>query len=359
MTDLRLAVIGAGHLGKIHTRLAQQLPGVQFVGIVEPHDETRCALAAEHDTLACAHHDDILDRIDAAVIAVPTKFHHTVALDLIEAGKHVLIEKPIATTLDEADELVAAAQLHGVVAAVGHVERFNPALTAAAGYVRAPKYIEAARTGGFTFRSTDVGVVLDLMIHDLDVALALADSEIVDIQALGIAVFGPHEDMAQARLTFANGCVANLSASRTSFAAQRVAHVYTEDAYARIDFGARTARIVQLGPQLARRGVNIAALSASEKQHVREQLFADPDFLPITDVAPTDCNPLLDEQQDFCDAIRFGRPPRATARAGREALWAAQRVLQSIQRHQWDGTPLGRIGPDALPGERLPLRKAG
>jgi len=359
MTNIRLAVIGAGHLGKIHTRLAQQLQGVEFVGIVEPHDETRCALAAEHEMLACAHHDDLLDRIDAAVIAAPTKFHHGVAMDLIEAGKHVLIEKPITTSLEEADELIRAAEVNNVVAAVGHVERFNPALCAAAGHVKSPKYIEASRTSGFTFRSTDVGVVLDLMIHDLDAVLALVDSEIVDVQALGITLFGPHEDMVQARITFANGCVANVSASRTSFVAQRITHVYSERAYAQIDFGARKARLVELGPQLAVRGVNVASLSAEQKQHIRENLFVDRSLLPICDVEPPECNPLLDEQQDFCDAIRFGRPPRVTARAGRDALAAAHLVLRSVERHQWDGSPLGRSGPDALPGGHVPLRKAG
>ena len=171
MNNLRLAVIGGGHLGKIHIRLAQQLQGVDFVGLVEPHDETRCALAAEHETLACAHHDDIIDRIDAAVIAAPTKYHHAVAMDLIEAGKHVLIEKPITTTLAQADEITTTAESQNVIAAVGHVERFNPALASAAAHLKSPKYIEASRTSGFTFRSTDVGVVLDLMIHDLDCIL--------------------------------------------------------------------------------------------------------------------------------------------------------------------------------------------
>ena len=359
MNNVRLAVIGAGHLGKIHTRLAQQLEGVEFVGVVEPHDESRCAIAEEHDILACAHHDDIIDRIDAAVIAAPTKFHHSVAMDLIEAGKHVLIEKPITVTLDEADDIVRAAEQHNVVAAVGHVERFNPAFSAAAAHVKSPKYIEASRTSGFTFRSTDVGAVLDLMIHDLDAVLALVNSEIVDIQALGITIFGPHEDMVQARLTFANGCVANISASRTSFVSTRMTHVYAEDAYAQIDFGARKARVVNLGEQLADRGVDIYSITDEQRQHIREHLFEDPALLPITDITPPECNPLQDEQQDFCDAIRFGRAPRVTARAGRETLWAAQRILSSIQRHRWDSSPQGRIGPDAQPLQSLPLRKAG
>ena len=363
MKDIRLAVIGGGHLGKIHIRLAQQLAGVKFVGLIEPHDETRCQLADEHETLGCAHHEDLIDRIDAAIIAAPTKFHHEVALDLMEAGKHVLIEKPITSTLSQADELIAAAEANNVVAAVGHVERFNPALSAAAAYVKSPKYIEATRTSGFTFRSTDVGVVLDLMIHDLDCILAMVDSPLIDVQAMGMTLFGPHEDMVQARLKFANGCIANVSASRTSFTAQRVTNVYADGAYAQIDFGNRTTKIVAPGEQLARRGIDIHQLSEKQKQHIREQLFNDPSLLPVTDIAAPQCNPLLDEQQDFCDAIRFGRSPRVTARAGREALWAAYRILQSVERHQWDGTQLGRTGPQALPSHipvttQQPLRKA-
>ena len=358
MENIRLAVIGGGHLGKIHIRLAQQLQGVEFVGLVEPHDASRCALAQEHDTLACAHHDDMLDRIDAAIIAAPTKFHHEIAMDLIEAGKHILIEKPITKTLAQADEIIRAAEESKVVVAVGHVERFNPALAAAATHIKSPKYIEAARTSGFTFRSTDVGVVLDLMIHDLDCILALVDSRLVDVQGLGVTVFGPHEDMVQARLTFANGCVANVAASRTSFEAKRITHVYSESGYAQIDFGSRSASVVSLGEQLAG-GIDIHSLSEQEKQHVRENLFADPNLLEIRNIEPAECNPLLDEQQDFCDAIRFRRAPRVTAQAGRDALWAAHRVLQSVERHQWDGSTLGRTGANVRPTDAItPSRKA-
>ena len=358
MSQLRLAVIGAGHLGKIHTRLAQQLEGANLIGIVEPADEVRCALAEEHGILGCTHHDDIVDHIDAAIIAAPTKFHHAVALDLIEAGKHVLIEKPITSTLDEADELIAAAKTHQVVAAVGHVERFNPALSAAAPQIPGPKYIEASRTSGFTFRSTDVGAVLDMMIHDLDAVLALVQSEIVDVKALGITLFGPHEDMVQARLTFANGCVANISASRSSFVSQRVTHVYSESGYAQIDYASRTARVAEVGPSIGERSIDIYALSANEQQHIRDHLFTDTSLLPLKEMEAGDCNPLLDEQQDFCDAIRYGRQPRVTASAGRDALQAANLILQSVAQHQWDGSAQGRIGPDALPAGGFPQRKA-
>lgn len=359
MKPLRLAVIGTGHLGRIHTRLCRTLEGAELAGVVEPVEAARQAIAAEFETTGYAHHREIVDQIDGAIIAAPTQFHYEIALDLIQAGKHVLVEKPITTSVTQADELIAAAAEQQVVLSVGHVERFNPALAAVLPQVRNPKYIEARRTSGFTFRSTDVGVVLDIMIHDIDAVLALADSPLVDVQAMGITLFGPHEDMVQARLEFASGCVANVSASRTSPDVVRQTQIFSEEGYASVDFASRTAKVIRPGEELARRGIDVHALSSDQKQHIREQLFADPSLLPTTDVPIPDANPLLDEQQDFCDAIRTGRLPRVTGEAGRAALWTAQRILQSVARHQWDGTPHGRRGADVLLPAPMPLRKAG
>jgi predicted dehydrogenase len=358
MNDIRLAIIGTGHLGRIHTRLARSLKGAQLVGIVEPVDAAREAVAKEFGTTGYAKYGDILAQIDAAIVAAPTCFHHQISMDLIRAGKHVLVEKPITTTVTEAEELIAAAEAAGVVLAVGHVERFNPAYANARPHIRSPKYIEACRTSGFTFRSTDVGVVLDIMIHDIDAVLALVDSPLVDVQALGVTLFGPHEDMVQARLTFASGTIANISGSRCSYAVKREMKVYGESGYAGIDFGTREACIVSPGAALAARGIDIHKLSADQKQHIREKLFADPALLPMQEIPAVEANPLQDEQQDFCDAIREGRAPRVTGQAGRDALWTAQRILRAIARHQWDGSLEGRIGPNVTASDALPLRKA-
>jgi predicted dehydrogenase len=358
MNDVRLAVIGTGHLGRIHTRLARSLRGAQLVGIVEPVAAAREAVATEFATAGYAHYSDFLSQIDAAIIATPTCFHHQVGMDLIRAGKHVLVEKPITTTVTEAEELIAAADSQGVVLAVGHVERFNPAYVRALPHIQSPKYIEARRTSGFTFRSTDVGVVLDIMIHDIDAVLALVDSPLVDVQALGITLLGPHEDLVQARLTFANGAVANLSGSRCSFVVTRQMQVFSEAGYAGIDFGTRETCIVVPGARLASRGVDIHALSADQKQHIREQLFADPSLLPLARLPAAEANPIQDEQQDFCDAIRAGRAPRVTGQAGRDALWTAQRILRAVQRHHWDGSLEGRSGPQPVSLTAAALRKA-
>lgn len=358
MSAVRLAVIGAGHLGKIHTKLARGLQDVELVGFVEPLDAQREAVAKELGVAGFAHHHDVLSQIDAAIIATPTKFHHAVALELLQAGKHVLVEKPITTTLAEADELVSTAKQHKVALAVGHVERFNPVLRAVTPELGAPKYIEASRTSGYTFRSTDVGVVLDLMIHDIDVVLSLVDSPIVDLQALGVAVLGPHEDMAQVRLTFADGCIANITASRTSFAGCRQMKIFAERGFASLDFNTREAQVVHLGSSIAERKIDVHQISAESKQHVKDHLFDDPALLAKHTIPAPEANPLLDEQQDFIAAIREGCDPRVSGRAGREALFAAQQILRSIARHKWDGTHHGRVGPQALPFDAQPLRRA-
>jgi predicted dehydrogenase len=334
------------------------LQGVELVGFVEPLEAQRAAVAKELGVAGYASHREIMSQIDAAIIATPTKVHHSVALELLHAGKHVLVEKPITQTLAEADELILAAKQAKVALGVGHVERFNPVLRAITPELGAPKYIEASRTSGYTFRSTDVGVVLDLMIHDIDVVLSLVDSPIVDLQALGVAVLGPHEDMAQVRLTFADGCVANITASRTSFVGRRQMQVFAERGYAALDFNSREAQVVHLGDSIAQRAFDVHNIAAEVKQHIKDHLFDDAQLLAKHTVPPPEANPLFDEQQDFITAICQGCEPRVSGRAGREALFAAQQILRSISRHKWDGTHHGRIGPQALPLDTQPVRRA-
>ena len=257
MNPLRVAVIGAGHLGRIHTRLLRGRADIEFLGIVEPSAETRQRVATEFQTTGYATVEEIWDRLDAAVVVTPTKYHHAVTLPLLEHGVHCLVEKPITFSLDDADELIAAARRHDRVLQVGHVERFNPALTTIRPHLGPARYIEATRTSGYTFRSIDIGVVLDLMIHDIDIVLALAQSAVVDVRAIGTPVLGPHEDMAQARLEFASGCVANLTASRTSFQQQRTLQIYSPTAFAALDLGTRQAKLVRVGDKIARGQVDV------------------------------------------------------------------------------------------------------
>ena len=351
MKPLQIAVVGAGHLGRIHARLIQSLENVELVAVVDPVEQARRQIEEQLAVETLSHHDQLIGRIDAAVIAVPTQLHHQVSLQLLEQGIHLLVEKPITSTLAQADRLVAAAEEQGLVLQVGHVERFNPALAAVARHLQHPKYIEATRTSGYTFRSTDIGVVLDLMIHDLDVTLSLVRSPVVDVSAIGISVLGNHEDMAQARLTFENGCVANLSASRTSFVAQRTMQVFSQRCFASIDFAAQTAKLIHPSEKILRRQIDIETLSPEEKLAISDSLFTD--LLPVEGIASPKNNAILDELTDFADSIRQSRSPRVSGSQGRDVLAVAEQILAKIALHHWDGTADGAQGPLVIAGSSI------
>lgn len=343
MSKLRLAVVGVGHLGKIHARLARQLPDVELVGVVDPSTEARAAVAAELNVPAHADHAPLLGQIDAAIIATPTRLHYAVAQDLLAHGVHTFIEKPVTLNVGDADDLIQLAESRGLVLQVGHVERFNPALVAALPHVGEPKYIDAARCGPYSCRSTDIGVVLDLMIHDIDVALSLVAGDLTSVSALGAAVIGPNEDWAQARLTFAGGCVVNLRASRVAWTAQRTMEVVCSDCLAAIDYGARKSQVMRHGDAVASGEFDIHALSPAERTHLKDHLFTE--YLPLTDLPVVETNALLEEQREFAGAIRGQTEVRVSGRDGRRALDVAERILAEIAAHRWDGTAVGPIGP--------------
>jgi predicted dehydrogenase len=337
----RVAVVGVGHLGKIHARLLGQLPPVELVGVVDAIAETRSQVAADLQTTAYADHRQLLGKIDAAVVATPTRDHYAVASELLAAGVHVFVEKPIALNVADADDLIATAEANRCVLQVGHVERFNPALTAAAPQIREPKYIDAVRATGYSCRSTDIGVVLDLMIHDIDIVLSLVRDDVVDVQSLGAAVFGPNEDWAQARLTFAHGCVANLTASRVSDLPQRSLHVVSADGFTRVDLAAKTASVVRTSRAVRCGEVDVHELSPAQKTHLKDNLFTD--YLPLEQLAISDCNAIAAEHQDFLQAIAAHSEVRVSGRDGRRALDVAERILAEIAAHRWDSA--GASGP--------------
>lgn len=347
MSRLRLAVVGVGHLGRIHARLASKIPAIELVAVVDSRPDARAALAAETGTRAVADYIDLIGEIDAAVVATPTFTHHRVASDLIRAGVHVFVEKPITPTLAEADELVQMARRRGMVLQVGHVERFNPAFVCVQDRLQDPKFIEARRQSGYTFRSTDVGVVMDLMIHDIDATLALVQSPVVSVDALGISVMGDHEDMVSARLHFASGAVASLIASRTSYAPARVMQVFTPRRFAAIDFAARTATVVEPRPELLQRQLSVASLDEETRSRLREQLFQE--LLVKQDVTAVETNAIEHELIDFAQAIRSGGEPRVSGADGRDAVAVAEKVLECVRQHAWDGAEGRRVGPLAVP----------
>jgi predicted dehydrogenase len=361
---LKTAVVGAGHLGRIHARLLASLEEVELVAVVDSALSQAQRVAAEHGVAALADHREVAELAEAAIVATPTVTHHAVGLDLLEAGLHVFIEKPLAPKNAEAADLVEAAQRRGRVLQVGHVERFNPAFAAAAPWLHRPQYLEAERTSGYTFRSTDIGVVFDLMIHDIDLALSLAQSPVVRIDALGVSIFGRHEDIAQARLTFANGCVANLTASRASYAASRTMRAFTASGFASLDFAAPSAKMVRPSEAFAGGAIDFEMLSAAEKQTVRERLFSD--HLCLEELPLTPRNAIRDELRDFAASISLNCQPQVDGRQGLEAVVVAERVLDAIAAHRWNTDsgilcgPLAGLqaAPLALPAEATPRRRA-
>ena len=357
MNRLRIAVIGTGHLGRIHTRLIHAVDGVDLVGVVDPIAEAREKVAAEFRTTDYAHHREVIDKIDAAIIATPTVYHHAVGMELLAAGKHLLIEKPICASRAQAEDLAAAAEARGVVLQVGHVERFNPAFTAVREHLTKPKYIEAVRTSGYTFRSTDIGAVLDIMIHDLDLVLDLVQSEVVNVHAVGVSLFGGHEDMAQARLQFANGCVANLSAARCSDEQRREMKVFTPNNYAAIDFAKLTTKRICPNKEVLHGKVAFQDVSPDQREQLKARLFTE--VLPIEEVAVEARNAILDEQNDFINSIRGGTAPRVTGRQAARVLAVAEEILTKIAGHDWSGAPTTWNWPRVVPTEELPQRKAG
>lgn len=353
MNKMRVGVVGAGRLGGFHAQKLAGMQAVELIGVADPVEVSCNRVAAQCHTQAITDHCQLFDQVEAVVIAAPTQLHHRLGMDFLKRGIHVLMEKPLATTRAEADELVDAASQAGVVLQVGHVERFNPAFSAALPVVggadaqAAPKYIEAVRSSGFTFRSTDIGVVLDLMIHDIDLVLSLVRSPVRKVEALGLSVLGGHEDVANARIEFESGCVAALSAARVSYEAARRMHVWTLGAFAGIDFATRKAMLVRASDALRHRQFNIEALSPEELEHYKQHLFEE--HLPQEQLQFDAVDALCLELEDFVGAIREERSPRVTGEQGRDAVAVAEQILAKIQTHAWDGESEGLVGPLAVP----------
>ncbi len=264
------------------------------------------------------------------------------------------MEKPLASTGKEAAELVELARRNSALLQVGHVERFNPAFVAVQPHLSAPKYITAVRRSGFSFRSTDIGVVLDLMIHDIDLVLSLVRSPLRQVEALGLALFGRHEDVANARLSFENGCVAELSAARVSRSPARTIDIWSARALASLDLSTRTATVLRPSDVLLRRDLDVEQLTAPARDALKERLLVD--HLPQEQLTVEPRDQITAELEDFAESIQMGRAPLVSGEAGRDAVDVAERILAKIARHAWDGTPEGRIGaaavqqPQIIPG---------
>ena len=303
---IRVAVIGVGHLGRHHARILADLPGAALAGVVDIDAGRAREIAAQCRTEVLSG-DELPGRVDAVTIAVPTESHAAVAAPLLERGIPVLVEKPIAGSAEEAGRLRELAERRGVILAVGHTERFNPAVDAARRYLHAPRFIEGHRLGTFSPRSLDIDVVFDLMIHDLDVVLSLVDSPVERIDAVGVPVLTPRIDIANVRLKFGSGCIANLTASRISRDRVRKIRFFQPDSYVSIDYAAQDLEVWRLVRQ-----AGSAPVIEGGKEAVPNE------------------EPLRRELRDFVEAVAGGRQPRVTARDGCRALELAERITQEM-----------------------------
>jgi predicted dehydrogenase len=305
--DLRMAVVGVGHLGRHHARLLASMDGVRLVGVVDTNEPRAKEIAASAGTVAMTSWRDLAGAVDAVTIAVPTEAHLEVALGIIAEGVHVLVEKPLARSVAEADAIIAAAAARGVRLAVGHTERFNPAVTAARGHLRHPRFIEVHRLGTFPERSLDIDVVFDLMIHDLDLLLSIVGEPVVTVEAVGVPVLTPRIDIANVRLRFEGGCIANLTASRISRDRVRKIRFFQPKGYLSIDYAAQEVEHWTLGT-----GPGGAPAIQGGKLDVAKD------------------EPLRCELEDFVRAVGDNRPPRVTGEQGRDALRLATTIVERM-----------------------------
>ena len=309
MSKLKCAVIGTGYLGKFHAEKYAALDDCELVAVVDINEQAAKDVAEKHNAQALTDYSSLLGHVDAVSIVVPTSLHHSVSRDFLNAGAHVLVEKPITVTVEEADELIAIAQQKNVILQVGHLERFNPAVMGLDKEEK-PLFIEAHRLAPFNPRANDVSVVLDLMIHDIDIILALIDSDIERIDASGTAVLTQGTDIANARLTFKNGCVANVTASRISMKMERKMRMFRPSSYISVDFQNKVLTKHKTGDKEMFPGVPEIV---SE-----ESVFEGGDAL-------------MEEIKHFVDCIRTGNNPLVSGVAGRRALKTAIEITTLLE----------------------------
>jgi predicted dehydrogenase len=321
---INIGVIGVGHLGSLHSKMYDEIETANFVGVFDVNEEKRNEVASKYRVKAFASMDELLRVVDAVSIATVTMTHFEVAKHVLMAGKHVLIEKPITSTLAEADELIAIAKQKNVLIQVGHIERFNPAIISLESYQMKPMFIESHRLAQFNPRGTDVAVVLDLMIHDIDIILSLVNSPVKQIDASGVAVVSDTPDIANARLQFENGCVANVTSSRISRNKMRKMRMFQSNAYIAIDFQLGSADVFRLGNEGEGSIWSTMLLGQiGEGKKKRSIIYEQPEIKKI--------NALKYELESFINAVQNNSRPIVNGEDGRMALDVAQQIMNKIQ----------------------------
>jgi len=307
-----MGVIGVGYLGKFHAEKYAAMPGVILAGVADPAEQTARAVAEKCRTRYFADYSEMLPHCDAVSIVVPTTLHHRVAKECLAAGKDVLIEKPMTTTLAEADDLIAFGEKRKLILQVGHLERFNPAVMAMEQYLTHPLFIESHRIHMFKPRGLDVDVVLDLMIHDIDIILSIVNSPIAQIHTVGVPVVTPMTDIANARLIFENGCTANVTVSRISKDNIRRIRVFQPRCFVSVDYGSKEITVIRLSKEKNDLGL--------PKEEIVKSSFAEADSLAL-------------ELADFVANIRRRSRPKVSGHEGRLALDVALRIMGQIKEH--------------------------
>lgn len=313
MSNLRCAVIGVGYLGKFHAQKYAALDGAQLVAVADASEENAKAIAAEHGAEYTTDYRELLGKVDAVSIVVPTQLHHEVAKAFLEKGCHVLVEKPITVTVEQAEELIQIAKKNNAVLQVGHLERFNSAMLALDNVLKVPKFIESHRLASFNPRGADVSVILDLMIHDIDLILNIVKSPVKSIQTNGLPVLSSDIDIANARIQFENGCVANVTASRASNKAERKMRIFQEEVYISVDFQDKKLAIHRKGDKEMFPGIP----EIISEESVYEQSDA-----------------LLAEITAFIDSIVNGTPPAVSGEDGKQALETAIQISEILSSNK-------------------------
>ncbi|HUE16091.1 MAG TPA: Gfo/Idh/MocA family oxidoreductase [Planctomycetaceae bacterium] len=345
MKRLRVGVVGTGALGRHHARIYSALDTTELVGVADTSAERGPAVAESCRTRWFQDFRSLFGEVDAVSIAVPTVAHQAVASEFLKRRIAVLVEKPLAANVAEAAALVTTAERTRTTLQVGHVERFNPAAQVARRLAESPRYIRAERMSPYAFRSTDIGVVLDVMIHDIDLVFDLAGSPLVDVEAFGVSILGENEDCVQARLRFENGCVADLSASRVHPTSRRSMQIWSKAGCVSVDLMSRevvhftpTDRLLKGESPLAR-----ARRPGADIEQLKGEIFGQYLHVERPEVPAADA--LTAELSSFADCVIHGRQPVVDGRAALAAMQAADRILQSVAAHRWNGREAGPIGP--------------
>ena len=334
MDKIRTAVVGVGKMGGIHAKVYDSLPQSDLVALVDTDIDKAKKLARKYKCSALADCSGLLGKVEAVTIATPTVTHYELAKVFIENNIAVMIEKPLATNVSQGREIVELAKNHGVVAAVGHSERCNPVVQAMKRLEIEPKFIEATRVSPYPFRSTDIGVVLDVMIHDIDIILSLAASKVKKVEAVGVSVIDEKEDVCNARIFFENGCIANVTASRLAMKTERKIRVFSRQAYLSMDYFKKGGTVIRADPN-----IDVVEKVRELKKRGKFDLLKVnwPDLLHIERLKIDDKEPLRLEQEAFLKAVaNKASRPEVSAEEGLAAMSCAEMILESLSKHKWD-----------------------